>query len=307
MAAARWLFVVACALALVGAGTRVSAPCAVLLGVFVLGVPQFFGKLNHDHHVLWFAAILAASRCGDALSFDGWRSGVRPAPDVAYGLPLRLCWVLVGVVYFFPGLWKAWVAGADWIAGDALRLHMHDKWLELRDFVRLVACYVTFVDWSPRARRLGNWVASPPSRSAAPVTVGALLVAVNLYCGFVGVDRWPFAVYLRFQYRPPEQRSEIVLLVVPADGSPAYVADPTPIAERMHSSRWVSMLRRIAHARGAEGEALRTALVEVFRANGLSLAPGDRIVFRHELGWIDPDRRAENPVRHATIASFVAR
>ena len=362
---AKWLFVVACLFALFGAYTRPAATCAVVLGVYVLGVPQFFGKLNHDHHLLWFAALLAASRSGDALSIDQWRRRTRPAPDVAYGLPLRMCWVLVGMIYLFPGLWKAWVIAPEWIGGDALVLHMHEKWLELGDyeplirvdlypklsrvaaagvilfeltflpallfprirrfavlsgllfhaatflimdihFVRLVACYVMFLDVEPLARRFGPWDGPLPGRRpVAPVVTGVLLIVMNGYCGFAGVDSWPVAVYPRFHYQPRPQRAEIVLHVTPADGSPAYVAAPAGIKERMHSSRWVRMLRRISSTHGAQGRALGEALIEVFRANGLDLAPGDRITLLRELSWTDPDRRADNPVHRVRVAEIV--
>lgn len=140
-------FVVACLLAMVGCFTRTAATGAVVLGVYVLGIPQLFGKLNHYHHLLWFAAVLAASPCGDALSLDrlrgtarrgllDWRDaalggGVRA---VRYGLPLRTCWLLIGLLYAFPGFWKLWASGDAWIFGDSVRLMLHEKWLELGDF-----------------------------------------------------------------------------------------------------------------------------------------------------------------------------
>src|SRR6185503_19451812 len=112
--AASLVFIVACVGAILGLFTRTSAIVAVVTGLYVLGIPQFYGKIDHYHHLLWFGAILAASRCGDALSIDairaGWKRADRgdiepPAAARAYHLPIALILVLLGLVYFFPGFW----------------------------------------------------------------------------------------------------------------------------------------------------------------------------------------------------------
>lgn len=136
-------FLVASGLAMVGWRTRSTALIAVLLGVFALGVPQFFGKVNHYHHLLWIAAILAVSRSGDALSADAWLQARRradagsvepPKASIVYGLPLRCIWLLMSVVYFFPGFWKLVTIGPEWALGDNLRNQMWNKWAELGDW-----------------------------------------------------------------------------------------------------------------------------------------------------------------------------
>src|SRR6516165_1416599 len=134
---------VCCLLALVGLFSRTSAALAALLALYVLGVPQLYGKVNHYHYLVAFAALLAASPCGDALSYDAvraaWRRADRgqtapPAPSMAYALPLRFVWLLVGLIYFFPGFWKLWSSGFDWAFSDNLSLQMHAKWLEYGDW-----------------------------------------------------------------------------------------------------------------------------------------------------------------------------
>src|SRR6266446_439128 len=98
--------------AMIGLFTRFSALLTTVLSFYVLAIPQLYGKVNHYHHLLWFAAILAASQCGDALSCDAilsaWRRadhGVTapPGPSHIYALPLRFIWLLLGVIYFFSG------------------------------------------------------------------------------------------------------------------------------------------------------------------------------------------------------------
>jgi predicted DCC family thiol-disulfide oxidoreductase YuxK len=130
------LFQIACVAAMVGLATRLSTTLAVVTGLYVLGLPQVYGKVDHYHHLLWFAAIVAASPAGAALSVDAllraWRRGhVEPRhPARAYAVPLRLVWVLMGVIYFFPGFWKLWNAGFEWIFTENLRLILHAKWSE---------------------------------------------------------------------------------------------------------------------------------------------------------------------------------
>jgi HTTM domain len=127
----------ACAAALVGFMTRTSAAVACVCGTYLLGLPEIFGKINHtSHHLIWFTAILAAAPSGDALSIDAlraaWQRADRgdtspPRPAVAYSLPLRFVWLLIGVLYLFPGLWKLH-AGPEWFLGDNIKYTMYDFW-----------------------------------------------------------------------------------------------------------------------------------------------------------------------------------
>lgn len=112
--------------AVLGVATRASAAVAALAALYVLGVPQLFGKVNHGHHLVWFAVLLAASPAGHALSVDElvrrWR-GRTPggrAPARAYGFPIRIAWLLIGIVYLFPGITKFATVGLKWALSDNL-------------------------------------------------------------------------------------------------------------------------------------------------------------------------------------------
>ena len=119
-------------LALVGFWTRPAAALTALLSTYVLGTQYFFGKVDHTFHpVIWFALLLAASPSGDALSIDAWLARRRgrppPGPARAYALPIRLMWLLIGVAYFFPGLYKL-LSGPQWVLSDNLRFMFYESW-----------------------------------------------------------------------------------------------------------------------------------------------------------------------------------
>ncbi len=128
--------VAAAAFALVGFRTRSSLSALGVGGVILLGLGQLRGPVLHDHHLVWLAALLAASPAGDALSIDAWLSARRgrtlaSRPSARYGLPLRLAWVVVGLVYFFPGLHKLEASGVAWALSDNVRNQMWLKWAEM--------------------------------------------------------------------------------------------------------------------------------------------------------------------------------
>ena len=134
------LFLIFCFTGLIGLFSRTSALLVTILGFYVLGIPQLWGKVNHYNHLLWFPAILALSRCGDFLSVDAvinaWKRGNKgvvdsPNSSRIYALPLRFVWLLIGVNYFFPGFWKVWASGYVWFWSDNLAFHMYRKWFEL--------------------------------------------------------------------------------------------------------------------------------------------------------------------------------
>jgi len=128
------IIVVASVLALVGLYTRASATVAALGMLYLLGIPQLYGTVRHYHHLVWLAAVLAASPCGDALSIDALRAarrgGALPAASVVYGIPLRATWLIVACIYFFAGYWKWKQSGLAWATSDNLIQQMRWKWLQ---------------------------------------------------------------------------------------------------------------------------------------------------------------------------------
>jgi hypothetical protein len=124
---------------MVGLCTRLSVPVAVVLAVLGHAVTMFFEKVNHSGHAAMLCgAVLCFSACGDALSLDRlwrwWRGQPMPAPSAAYGLPMRVCWLLLGTTYLFPGIWKLWASGDHWVTGERLRATLHGRWESLQTF-----------------------------------------------------------------------------------------------------------------------------------------------------------------------------
>lgn len=172
-----WAFVAACIAAIVGILTRFSCLVATLLAIYVLGVPQLYGKVNHYHHLVWFSLILGFSRCGDALSIDSLFAALNradegeingPVTSRAYGLPLRFMMAALALVYFFPGTWKLARGGWGWIFSDNLRIQMYQKWAE-------------FGNWTPWLRL---------DRFPLLMTLLALF-AVTFEISFVFLILWP--------------------------------------------------------------------------------------------------------------------
>jgi hypothetical protein len=136
MTIAAALFRTGCIAAILGVYPRLAAAIVAVAFFYCEGVGQLFGKVNHSHHLVWTAAVLAASPLGDALSLERFRArrkqggaAVPPAaPSIAYSRPIRLIWLIMGVVYFYPGFWKAITAGSAWIFTANLQNRMFQKW-----------------------------------------------------------------------------------------------------------------------------------------------------------------------------------
>ncbi len=113
------------------AGIR-ARPALVVLTVsafYLFALSQLAGTVWHDMHLLWMSALLAASPCDEALAFDA-KDRPLPSPAARFGLPLVFARLLLGCVYFFPGLHKLATSGLAWALSDNLRNQLWWKWAE---------------------------------------------------------------------------------------------------------------------------------------------------------------------------------
>jgi hypothetical protein len=132
------VFLVSAVLALIGLWTRVSVPLAAAGAFYLMTIPQLFGKINHDHHLILFAILLAFSPCGDALSLDALLSRRKGTAipilqrSTRYSAPLNAIIVLMGIIYFFPGVWKVARNGLSWFSSSNMQNLIGTKLLEAK-------------------------------------------------------------------------------------------------------------------------------------------------------------------------------
>ena len=121
------VFSALCAIA--GVRARVALGVLAVTSFYLFSLSQLSGAVWHDMHLLWMAALLAASPCDEALAFD--RRGEPPvSASERYGWPLTLARLQLATVYFFPGLHKLLTSGLGWAYSDNLRNQLWWKWAE---------------------------------------------------------------------------------------------------------------------------------------------------------------------------------
>jgi hypothetical protein len=120
-------------LALLGLWTRLSLAVLALTFVITFGGAQLSGAVLADMHLLWFVMILLVTPSGRALSLDAWSNGeplVHAAPSSAAALGTRFARLLLGLVYFFPGVHKLLDAGLAWASSSNLQRQLWLKWFQ---------------------------------------------------------------------------------------------------------------------------------------------------------------------------------
>lgn len=111
--------------AAVGLATRASLLTAAMLGFFVLGLPNCFGKIHHlDGFVVLVLVILAVSRCDEALAIDRLFLKPRPAapaPSGGFRWPIKIAQTLFLLIFFAAGLSKIRQSGLAWMDPGNMR------------------------------------------------------------------------------------------------------------------------------------------------------------------------------------------
>jgi hypothetical protein len=114
--------------ALVGYRARLAFGVLAVVGFYLFSIGQLAGHVWHDMHLLWFCAVLAASPCADVLAIDArrpwWEEGRQ------YAVPLWVVRLLLGTIYFFPGVHKLATSGIGWALSDNLRYQLYWKWAQ---------------------------------------------------------------------------------------------------------------------------------------------------------------------------------
>jgi len=117
-------------LSALGIFTRISTAGAFLLGTYLIGIPESFGKIHHaDAILVWAMATLALSRSGDGWSVDAlMRAARRPElPSTPrsgeYTWPIRMMWLVMSIIFFSAGVSKLRHGGLAFVTSDALATH----------------------------------------------------------------------------------------------------------------------------------------------------------------------------------------
>jgi predicted DCC family thiol-disulfide oxidoreductase YuxK len=146
----------ACITAAIGFFARSSAFVVAVLGFFLCGIPQSYGKIDSYQHMIWFASLLSVSRCADMLSIDAVIRTVKradrgitapPAPSLFYALPLRIIWILMGIIYFSAGMWKAIDGRWNWIFSESLKYHIYTSWYVIQRIPRFAHFVINEPAW----------------------------------------------------------------------------------------------------------------------------------------------------------------
>lgn len=125
------VFVIAAVIGALGVWTRPALAVMVVAGGWMLTVPQFFGHVVHYNHLIWFALVMLVAPCDDRVSVRAWlaaRRGEHEPTGPAHTVALWSILALLGVLYFFPGLWKMVQTGSYWLTPSNLITIMHHKW-----------------------------------------------------------------------------------------------------------------------------------------------------------------------------------
>jgi hypothetical protein len=121
------VWMVTLVLSSLGLFTRASTAVSLAIGSYLLWLPQNFGKVYHTELLpVAVLAILAFSRCGDALSFDRLRNrgAAAPPPSGEYCWPIRAVWLMMSMAFFAAGVSKLRHSGLAWVTTDNLSVYM---------------------------------------------------------------------------------------------------------------------------------------------------------------------------------------
>ncbi len=122
-----FVWIVSLVMNCIGFLTRWSVTVSLVLGIYLLGLPNNFGKTGHGDAILVLTmGILALSRCGDAWSVDSLvraaRGVANPQASGEYRWPIRMVWVLMSIVFFASGVAKLRRSGLEWITSDNMAI-----------------------------------------------------------------------------------------------------------------------------------------------------------------------------------------
>lgn len=118
--------VIAAWAAFLGVFYRIAAPIVAVTALYLMGMHNNFGKVDHSQNALMLTLIvLIFARAADVWSFDAWRNGWRPHMTMPlrpeYRWPQQMILLIVVLMYGAAGWSKYDRHGFNWAFSDNLR------------------------------------------------------------------------------------------------------------------------------------------------------------------------------------------
>lgn len=110
-----------------------------LLIFLIIATPNFHGKLNHNQIYIWISWIFVFSRCYDVWSVDALvkkfrNKDIDKSAKSDYGIPIKMIWLHLCIIYFFAGIYKLWDAGFDWALSESMMNQILVEWVQHYDW-----------------------------------------------------------------------------------------------------------------------------------------------------------------------------
>ncbi len=128
----QFIWKAALGLSCIGLFTRMSTITSFVLGIYLIGLPHNFGKVDHSDAILVFImGVMVLSRCGDSLSVDRLllrllskknQSPSIPAASGEYTWPIMVAWLIMALVFFAAGVSKIGRSGLEWVMSDNMAI-----------------------------------------------------------------------------------------------------------------------------------------------------------------------------------------
>ena len=227
---------------LLGWRTRLSTSVACLLGFYLLSLPFGFGRVYHETAAPAIAlAVMAISRCGDALSVDALfaarRGGSPPAANGEYRWPIQMVRVTLCLMFFSAALNKLRDGGLAYIFTDTMQMTLLQK-----------------------STALGFWVAQHPRLCQG---LGAYTLAAEFFYPLALCSRWLAFIWV----------SAILSLLIGIDLTMG-IGFLLVMALHVFWIPWNEIFKRGAAVPGLAWLRARTALIVALAALGLLANPG---------------------------------
>lgn len=148
-----FLGVFSCLFIIAGYKTRFFLILNAICILYVVSVPNFFGKVWHMHIIIWISCFFTFSRCYDVYSIDAKINKTELIASSDYTFPIRFVWLQLGIIYFWSGFYKLWDAGFDWAFSSSMVNQIHLEWMQNYDKIPNIR-----IDSHPQLLSIGGLV-----------------------------------------------------------------------------------------------------------------------------------------------------